>query len=195
MQMLFSRNKTIVLVLLAAVTALMLTGCGAQKRTVKSPEVVTTHYRNVSARQLPVTITADSMTYTVYCAMQAVRDSVIVLSYQPLAGMEIVRVEVSAKNILGVDRTHKRYCIVPLYLPRKGGPWHSLPIKDGEACYRRLQEAVFSENGGTMETEYDGHHLLLQIGSGKRTYGEPFTVRPLKIDEYEEITAHSLLGL
>ena len=65
MQMLFSRNKTIVLVLLAAVTALMLTGCGAQKRTVKSPEVVTTHYRNVSARQLPVTITADSMTYTV----------------------------------------------------------------------------------------------------------------------------------
>jgi len=197
MQMPFSRNKYLRTALwaLAAVTVLTLTGCGAQRRTVKTPEVVTTHYRNVSARQLPVTISMDSMTYTVYCTMQAVRDSVIVLSYQPLAGMEIVRVEVTEKTIVGVDRTHKRYCVVPLYLPRKGGAWHSLPLKDGETCYRTLQEAVFNENGGTLATEYDGHQLLLQIGSGKRTYGEDFTVRPLKLDEYEEITAHSLLGL
>jgi hypothetical protein len=175
--------------------SLGLAGCGAQRKTTKSPAVVTEHYRSVAARQLPVTVTADSLTYTVYCAMQAVRDSVVVLSVQPMAGMEIVRIEVSPKAILGVDRTHKRYCIVPLELPRKGGKWHSLPLQDGEACYRAIQEAVFSEQGGTVTTEYDGHRLLLQIGSGNRTYDEPFTVRPLKLNEYEEITAHSLLGL
>lgn len=174
---------------------LILVGCGAQRKTTTTPAVVTKHYQTVSARQLPVTITADSMTYTVYCTMQARRDSVVALSLQPLAGMEVVRIEVSPQAMLGVDRTQKRYCIVPLVLPRKGGPWHSLPLKNGEAFYKALQQAVFSEQGGTVTTEYDGHNLLLQIGSGKRTYDEPFTVRPLKLNEYEEITVHTLLGL
>lgn len=179
---------------LAGLAALTLAGCGAQKRTVKSPEVVTTHYRTVSARQLPVTVTADSTTYTVYCAMQAVRDSILVLSFQPLAGMEIARVEVTPVNLIGADRTHKRYCIVPLHRQKQGGAWHSLPLRDGDAFFKALQEAFFSENGGTWETEYSGRRLLLQIGSGKRTYDVPFTVRPLKLDEYEEITAHTMLG-
>lgn len=198
MQKQYSVNPSRFSPLLWAALVLMtlgLAGCGAQRKATKSPAVVTAHYRTVTARQLPVTVTADSMTYTVYCTAQAVRDSVVVLSLQPMAGMEIVRVEMTPEALLGVDRTHKRYCIVPLELPRKGGRWHSLPLQDGEACYRALQEAVFSEQGGTVATEYDGHRLLLQIGSGKRTYDEPFTVRPLKLNEYEEITAHSLLGL
>lgn len=173
----------------------MMVGCGAQKKAVKHDGVVTAHYTHVTMRQLPLTVTADSMSYTVYCMAQAVRDSIIVLSMQPMAGMEIARIEVTKKALLGVDRTHKRYCIVPLTLPKKGGAWHSLPLRDGETLYRDLENAVFSEAGGTLTTEYDGHTLLLQIGSGKRVYDEPFTVRPLKLEEYEEVTAHSLLNL
>lgn len=182
-------------ILIVMAVAGLLVGCGVNKRAVKHDGVVTSHYTRVSARQLPLTVTMDSMSYTVYCTAQAVRDSIVVLSVQPMAGMEIARIEVTKTALLGADRTHKRYCIVPFTQPKKGGAWHSLPLKDGETMYRELEKAVFSEDGGTLTTEYDGHRLLLQIGSGKRVYDEPFTVRPLKLEEYEEITAHNLLNM
>lgn len=171
----------------------LLAGCGVRKgerRTVTGDQA-----RTVLARQLPVTIQMDSLSYTVYCTAQAVRDSIVVLSLQPMAGLEVVRVEVTKNAVLGVDRTHKRYCIVPMTQPKKGGKWHSLPLRDGAELYRQLQRAVFSEAGGAVSTEYDGHDLLIQVGSGKRVYDQPFTVRSLKLEEYEEVTAHSLLGM
>ena len=76
---------------IVALMTLILIGCGAQRKTTTTPAVVTKHYQTVSARQLPVTITADSMTYTVYCTMQARRDSVVVLSLQPLAGRPLAQ--------------------------------------------------------------------------------------------------------
>lgn len=93
-------------------TAMMaLSGCGVKKRAAE-PKVMAEN--EVSWYTCLITgtrarIVRESETLSSTIMMQAIRDSMIVVSVTPLMGMEMMRLEITPQLITGIDKIHGQY--------------------------------------------------------------------------------------
>ncbi len=57
-------------------------------------------------------LTISGQTISANCTMQAVRDSLVVLSIMPMLGIELMRIEATPNEIIGIDKMNRQYAKV-----------------------------------------------------------------------------------
>ncbi len=128
---------------------------------------------------------------TVGCNLQTVFDSVCIVSVQPVTGMEMFAMHVTKDQILVIDRLHRRYAITHF-----------------ETINSFLQPAISFEEleqivSGTILPEgimsYTRHFSAkkraadLTITYPSIIYDQPITLRPQKIQSYQQVDIQTLL--
>ena len=90
----------------------MLAGCGVKRQVVESPvEVVeeTPEWHTCLIQGTRARVIRDDETLASTVLMQTVRDSMIVISVLPMFGMEMMRLEITPLEIVGIDKVHGQY--------------------------------------------------------------------------------------
>lgn len=104
----------IILFFCTLITACILTACGTQKKTAPAPEpVVETpqlhQWHTCLIRNAQATARMNGNTYSVNITTQVVRDSMLVISVTPFLGIEIMRLEATPFEIIGIDKLNGQY--------------------------------------------------------------------------------------
>lgn len=100
--------------LVLLILAILFTGCGVQKKAVQEtpvaieePEEPAWHTCLIQGARATARINNDK--YSVNVSMQVVRDSMLVISVTPLFGIEIMRLEATPFELIGIDKLHGQY--------------------------------------------------------------------------------------
>jgi hypothetical protein len=104
------RGGRYIVVLLVAMT---LVGCGAQRRAAKTyvpePEAEGPTWHTCLIQGARVTVTTQDNQISANATMQVVRDSMLVISIMPMLGIEMMRIEATPDEIIGIDKLHAQY--------------------------------------------------------------------------------------
>lgn len=103
-------NKIIVF----ALAALLFAGCGTSRKVAKSqpvpepePEIPAWHTCLIQGAK--GTIIKDDEQISASITMQTVRDSMLVISIMPMLGLELLRIEATPTEVIGIDKIHNQY--------------------------------------------------------------------------------------
>ncbi len=91
-----------------------LSGCHTQKVLPKTEQTTvveeeTPKWHTCLVQNAQGILTLHGQTITANCTMQAVRDSLVVLSIMPMLGIEMVRIEATPEKVIGIDKMNRQY--------------------------------------------------------------------------------------
>ena len=169
---------------------LLLCSCAAKKKIAATPEQIAPSWQTVSVTNTLLAVEVDGQTYEVNCKMQAVRDSMLVISVMPMMNMEVVRFEISPKEGRIIDKMNRRYVHFDLSAAQK--------LAVPNIRWSDIQDFVAGDGlqpGQTMSLgyTYQGHALKLTVTYGVIAYDAPVNVRNINLDRYELMDLATLL--
>ena len=155
------RSKIIPFLLLL----LVLTGCGVKKKAVQpsAPKWHTCLIKGVKA-----TIAIDDNQLSASVTTQIVRDSMIIISIVPMLGMEMIRIEATPTEIIGIDKVHGFYARATYAtlnrIMRPSLNWDMLQLICSagvlpEASNEILYTFAYGEKEVVLRLEYPGKQL------------------------------------
>lgn len=121
--------KTNKIIILLAAAAIALAGCNSQKKLAKSNTTEETHktvvikkksvqqraieaqpdFASVYADKVKFAVTYQQKNVSANGNISLIKDSICIISVQPLFGIELVRLEVTPQEVTLVDKLNKRY--------------------------------------------------------------------------------------
>ena len=106
-------RRNYIFIVLLVVFGIGLSGCHTQKHlTQTEPEPVveeTPQWHTCLVQNAEGILTIGGKTISANCTMQAVRDSLVVLSIMPMLGIELMRIEATPTEIIGIDKMNRQY--------------------------------------------------------------------------------------
>lgn len=94
-------------------SVVLLSACGAQKKTVKTQpkaeEPVVPAWHTCLIQNAQVTVITDEERLSANATMQVVRDSMIIISVIPMLGIEMMRIEATPLELTAIDKIHGQY--------------------------------------------------------------------------------------
>lgn len=93
-----------------------LSGCHTQKHITKNESTIEEaaqtepeQWHTCLVQNAQGILTIGGKTISANCTMQAVRDSLVVLSIMPMLGIELMRIEATPTEIIGIDKINRQY--------------------------------------------------------------------------------------
>lgn len=142
-------NKIVKYSILFLTVSFLAVSCKIQKNLVtQKTEVYKVPFETFSAKT-SVSFSMDGVSsYSFGGQLRIKRDSVIVLSIQPIAGVEVARAMIDTSGVVLIDRMNKRYCT---------SPFAEMKTNFGlDVNYHSIQ-AVFSNTLFAYEKNSDAH--------------------------------------
>lgn len=137
-----------------------------------------------------LTLTADEQTFNVFCQMQTVRDSMIVISVMPVMNMELLRIEATPDEVFVIEKMNHRYTRLPMAQARQAVvpalKWQDL---QAFAAGERMQPDETAELG----YQFKQHTVRLSVTYGTIAYDMPVNVRHIRLDRYQFVDISALL--
>ncbi len=91
----------------------LLTGCGVKRHSIQTtdetPEAETPAWHTCLIQGVKITVLTPDNRISANATMQVVRDSMLVISIQPMFGIEMMRIEATPTEIIGIDKIHGQY--------------------------------------------------------------------------------------
>mgnify|MGYP003314390248 CR=1 FL=1 len=81
--------------------------------TTRHIPTTTTRFHTAEVKKASISIESNGRTFHLYATMQAVKDSIVMLSLQMVAGMELVQVRATPKELMLIDRMNHQYAVLP----------------------------------------------------------------------------------
>ena len=187
------RTKTyvyrLIILVFCPLSIVLCTSCGVKKKTVapvepiaEEPEVPAWHTCLIQNARVTV-LTADNR-LSANATMQVVRDSMLVISIMPMIGIEMLRIEATPEQIIGIDKMHAQYaCAAYEDLNRKLTPslnWDELQ----QLCSAELP--LGSERARLIYT-YEDEVVELAITYPVRLTDVPVRIAHLPLNRYTQI--------
>lgn len=96
--------------------AMLLAGCGVHRRAAapmveELPENETPAWQTCLIQGARVTVITDGGRFSANATMQVVRDSMLIISIMPMFGIEMMRLEATPDEIIGIDKMHAQYAV------------------------------------------------------------------------------------
>lgn len=118
------RYPILLLLLPLALVALLSTACSPKNKTVKpnTRRVITTaktvesvilnqpQFQTAQAKKARLSVDYQQRKVATSANISIYHDSIIIVSVQPMLGIELVRVEISKQQVLLLDKLNRRYC-------------------------------------------------------------------------------------
>lgn len=165
-----------------------LCGCAARKQVVQTPPKPL--HRTAQVAKSTITATMDEEQYTLYCSIQAIRDSVISMSLQLIPGLEVVRLYATPDQVIGLDKMGKRYISTS---------WTELAQTSGtDISWQYIQRIAMGEEF-TIEKSWSksfttaGHFVTINLQLPEIIYDEEVAIRPINLQKYRRVDIHELL--
>ena len=174
-------EKYIVLILLA----LVLVGCGTKKKAVSGERLAVsgpTWHTCLTQGQATVITDEDKMSAAIM--MQAVRDSMLVISVMPMLGMEMIRLEATPLELTAIDKIHGRYAKATYAdLNRKLTPSLNWDVLQ-QLCSAELPTG---NEKARLQYAFGEQTIELVIDYGKRQLDVPVRVVNQPVTRYQQI--------
>ena len=169
------KSEKVIGLLMAVV---LLCGCASKRQVTLRPSWQTAQATNCTA-----TLAMDSMSYTVGCSMQVVRDSLIIISIRPMMPLEIARLEITPQEAVAIDKVNHQYTKVQLTKTTPIVPkirWNDLQtFASGENAQKGDQV--------TLTYSYEGHPIRLNLTYGDLLYDGIVNIKRLNVEKYTYI--------
>lgn len=166
--------------------ALLLTACSTQR------QIEPKHYQTMSQRA-QATLQIDNQQYSMTCVIQMWRNELVVLSLQPIVGMEMVRIEAEADSILVVDKMNQRYTTLA-YDWAEGlmNPAPSLKmIQDFVTAPIEQKKDVDNQ----ISININQHKMTINCKYTQREYNTLGDKRRINLKKYKRVTLRDILPI
>ena len=171
-------------------SCLLLVGCGTKKGVVESqesrvesaPEVPAWHTCLIQGARATIILGEEKISAS--ATMQVVRDSMLVISIMPIAGLEVARFEATPTEIVGINKIEGTYAVTSYeHLNRKLIPhvyWETLQ----QLCSAELPTGA--EKGRLVYT-LDAQTIEISVVYPTRKLDVPVRVMHLRTDKYKQV--------
>ena len=170
------------------IAALVLAGCGTGRRIVNNhpvsvePEVPKWHTCLIQTAK--ATIVKDGEMVSANVTMQTVRDSMLVISIMPMLGLEMIRLEATPAEVIGIDKIHGQFAKATFAeLNRQLTPQISWEILQ-QLCSAELPTGA---EKARLQYSLGDEHVELTVNYPERKTDVPVRVQHIRIDKYTQI--------
>ena len=170
-----------------ALIGLLLSSCGTQRQTTQ-PRRFQTLNQKASA-----TLELDQHKYTMSCAVQMWRNELIILSLQPMLGIEMMRMEATKDSVVVVDKMNRRYTVIDYDIFA-----NQLSQK---LSFRLIQDFVSTpitpekEQRNQLDFSFGNHKILITCKFSQREYNTLNTPKRLDLQKYKQVSLLDILPL
>lgn len=170
------------------IAALMLVGCGTSKRAVGGKQAVVEpevpKWHTCLIQNAKATIVKDGEMISANVTMQTVRDSMLVISIMPMLGLEMIRLEATPAEVIGIDKIHGQYAKATFAeLNRQLTPQISWEILQ-QLCSAELPTGA---EKARLQYSLGDEHVELIVNYPERKTDVPVRVQHIRIDKYTQM--------
>jgi hypothetical protein len=139
------------------------------------------------------TVQLDQHQYSMGCTVQLWRNELIILSVQPMLGIEMLRVEATPDSVVIFDKMNRRY--TTLAYSDFEGQIHPTP------SYKLIQDFVTTPHTPTIKTNNqvnfstNGHRLTINCTFSNREYNTLKEPKQLDTRKYRRVSLREVLPL
>ncbi len=180
---------------LACLTGLacLMIGCKSYEYSTVAPYKQQSEYKGVKTAWVPsarVTVTIDQQVLNTRVAMAITIDSLIIWSIQPIAGMELYRLEATPQEVTVFDKTNMTY--IPL-------TYEQISRYSPEITFDHLQQIATGDilpmgRTSTLRSYSAlGHSVILDIDYQEIRFGVPVNMNRLSPLRFEEKQLNELM--
>lgn len=172
-------------ILIATLCVLMLSACHVQKD-------VPTRYHTMTQRA-NTTLTLDEHTYTINCTMQLWRNELLVVSLQPMLGIEMARIEATQDSVWIFDKMNRRYAV----LSYRDATHKIQPLPSFKMMQDFVNEPVAPKKSvkSTKTFTAGEHRLKVECAFTGREYNTLKQPNRLNTTKYKRVPLHTILPL
>ena len=183
-----SKQRSYICLFLSVIVSavLLFPSCASQKTVQRKSAYHTAHVKKAM-----VTIDIDGKRYNTTGQMQTVKDSVTIISIQPIAGVEMFQIRAEQDSLTVIDRMQKRYT-ASAYKDVNRYVKPSFKYKDFQALAAG-EHLRAGEMTATKEYICAGHKVVITITYPTIAYDEQMRLRPERTGGYVYIDASLLL--
>ncbi|MCR5533429.1 MAG: DUF4292 domain-containing protein [Paludibacteraceae bacterium] len=170
------------------IAALVLAGCGTGRRIVNNhpvsvePEVPKWH--TCLIQNAKATIVKDGEMVSANVTMQTVRDSMLVISIMPMLGLEMIRLEATPAEVIGIDKIHGQFAKATFAeLNRQLTPQISWEILQ-QLCSAELPTGA---EKARLQYSLGDEHVELIVNYPERKTDVPVRMQHIRIDKYTQM--------
>lgn len=139
------------------------------------------------------TVTLDEHRYSMGCGIRMWRNELIVVSVQPMLGIEIGRIEMTQDSVWVFDKMNHRYAVFSY----RDAQHRIVPLPN----YKMIQDfvtdtSVSKESGKRVKTFSVGEHRLsIECSFSNREYDTLDVPKRLDTNKYTRVSLHAILPI
>lgn len=145
------------------------------------------------AQRATTTLTLDEHRYSIGCGIRVWRNELIVISVQPMLGIEMARIEVTKDSVWVFDKMNRRYAVFSY----QDAQHRIEPLPN----YKMIQDfvtdtAISKESGKHIKTFAVGEHRLrIECSFNNREYDTLEDPKRLDTSKYTRVSLHTILPI
>lgn len=152
------------------------------------------HHYQTLYQKANINLQLDEQQYTMGCTVQLWRNELIIISLQPVLGIEMIRIEANKDSISIFDKMNRQYTTIA---------FRDIPKREIQPVpsFKILQDFVTSPNSTTVETKnkqsfrFGKHQISISSSFNQREYNTLKAPRRLDTRKYKRITLRDILPL
>ena len=149
-------------------------------------------YQNMT-QKANATLQYDQREYSMSCSIQIWRNEMVMLSLQPILGIEMFRIEALQDSIWIIDKMNRRYTTLAY-------DWASKAVQPTPS-YKMIQDfvtppALSNVKASSQRTfEIGGHKIGIKCAFWQREYNTLATLKRLDLKKYKRVSLREILPL
>ena len=168
---------------------IILLGCLWGCVSCRVEQSVPRHYHTL-AQKARTTICLDEHSYTMSCTIQLWRNDLVIISLQPMLGIEVGRIEATSDSVWVFDKMNRRYAVLAYH--DAIGHIHPTP------SYRMIQDFVSSDlatpSTPVSKQFLSGEHTLrIECAFTTREYNTLAPPKRLDTTKYQRVSLRTIL--
>lgn len=158
--------------------------------TKPQPNKPTGRWHTFQTPNAMVSLTMGKQDMNVKCQVQAVWDSILIVSVSPVLGIELLRAEVTPNNLLLVDKMHKRYSLVTYEEANQ--------LIVPAISYNDLQDICtgaipINATNGQIAYRANGQNVRLSVKCSQSKIDAPLHIQRMTMQSYTQVNLKTLL--
>ena len=173
-------------IFIVSLLCVILCSCSTQR------QVEPRRYQTMS-QKANATLQLDEHQYTINCSVMMWRNESIVISLQPIMGIEMFRMEATADSVLVVDKMNRRYTTLAY-------DWISKEIRPAPSL-KMIQDYITTplmtkkKLANRIEFEANGHKMSFECIFSAREYNKLTNHRRIDLKKYKRVTLREILPI
>ena len=174
------------LIPIIALLGLLLCSCGTQRQAEP-------RRYNTLSQKAQATLQFDEHQYTMSCQMQMWRNELVVLSLQPVLGIEMFRLEATTDSVCVIDKMNRRYTTLAYnWVAKEIQPTPSFKLIQD---YVGAPTSKQNKNKNLLNLQVGEHKISVLCSFSQREYNKLSSPKRLDLKKYKRVSLREIIPL